>query len=148
MNSSKKQTLFQLVSCMYFLCSILLSCSVTLKERKRPLYNPYYSNTKKSSAWLPQIRLRAVSLFSWSVEQNPRDTQMTTRVTEGARQERLLPSFLMSCGFAAQGLSVRALPLLNLKKKRECLQSSPNISFNQSANCTLGFYKQFSSKVV
>ena len=30
------------------------------------------------------IRLRAVSLFSWSVEQNPRDTQMTTRVTKGA----------------------------------------------------------------
>ena len=26
-------------------------------------------------------RLRAVSLFSWSVEQNARDTQMTTRVT-------------------------------------------------------------------
>jgi len=25
-------------------------------------------------------RLRAVSLFSWSVEQNARDTQMTTRV--------------------------------------------------------------------
>ena len=34
-------------------------------------------------------RLRAVSLFSWSVEQNARDTQMTTRVTEGARRERL-----------------------------------------------------------
>ena len=34
------------------------------------------------------IRLRAVSLFSWSVEQNARDTQMTTRVTEGARRER------------------------------------------------------------
>ena len=30
------------------------------------------------------IRLRAVSLFSWSVEQNPRDTQMITRVTKGA----------------------------------------------------------------
>ena len=29
-------------------------------------------------------RLRAVSLFCWSVEQNARDTQMTTRVTEGA----------------------------------------------------------------
>ena len=28
--------------------------------------------------------LRAVSLFSWSVEQNARDTQMTTRVTKGA----------------------------------------------------------------
>ena len=33
-------------------------------------------------------RLRAVSLFSWSVEQNARDTQMTTRLTEGARRER------------------------------------------------------------
>ena len=32
-------------------------------------------------------RLRALSLFSWSVEQNARDTQMTTRVTEGARWE-------------------------------------------------------------
>ena len=31
-----------------------------------------------------RIRLRAVSLFSWSVEQNARDTQITTRVTEGA----------------------------------------------------------------
>ena len=31
-------------------------------------------------------RPRAVSLFSWSIEQNTRDTQMTTRVTEGARQ--------------------------------------------------------------
>ena len=30
-------------------------------------------------------RLRVVSLFSWSVDQNARDTQMTTRVTEGAR---------------------------------------------------------------
>ena len=28
-------------------------------------------------------------LFSWSVEQNARDTQMTTRVTEVARRERL-----------------------------------------------------------
>ena len=34
-------------------------------------------------------RLRAVSLFSLSVEKNARDTQMTTRVTEGARRERL-----------------------------------------------------------
>ena len=33
-------------------------------------------------------KLRAVSLFSWSVEQNARDTQMTTRLTEGARRER------------------------------------------------------------
>ena len=32
--------------------------------------------------------LRAVSLFSWCIEQNARDTQTTTRVTEGARRER------------------------------------------------------------
>ena len=38
-------------------------------------------------------RLRAVSHFSCSVEQNARDTQMTTRVTEGARR---VPSFLAS----------------------------------------------------
>ena len=28
------------------------------------------------------------SLFSWYIEQNARDAQMTTRVTEGARRER------------------------------------------------------------
>ena len=32
------------------------------------------------------IRLRAVSLFSWPVEQSTQDTQMTTRVTEGMRR--------------------------------------------------------------
>ena len=31
-------------------------------------------------------RLRAVPLFSWSIEQNARDTQMTTRMTGGARE--------------------------------------------------------------
>ena len=36
-------------------------------------------------------RLGAVSLFSWSIDQKERDTQITTRVTEGARRER--PSF-------------------------------------------------------
>ena len=39
----------------------------------------------RSNALLVDTRLRAVSLFSWSVEQNARDTQITTRVTEGAR---------------------------------------------------------------
>ena len=49
-------------------------------------------------------RLGAVSLFCWSVEQIARDTQMTTRVTEGPRRERfffllgLPPSFLASRG--------------------------------------------------
>ena len=32
------------------------------------------------------IRLRAVSLFSWPVEQNVQDMQMTMRVTEGMRR--------------------------------------------------------------
>ena len=56
-------------------------------------------------------RLRAVSLFSWSVEQNVRDTQMTTHVTKGARREALLglpPSFLASRVFAAQRSGARA----------------------------------------
>ena len=35
-----------------------------------------------------RLRLLAVSLFSSFVEQNVRDTQMTTRVTEDARRER------------------------------------------------------------
>ena len=65
-------------------------------------------------------RLWAVSLFSWSVEQNARDTQMSTRVTEGARQAL---SFLASRGFAAQRSQARVLPLLNLKKKTDCSQS-------------------------
>ena len=37
---------------------------------------------------ITQNRLRAVSHFFWSVEQNSRDTQMATRVTEDARRER------------------------------------------------------------
>ena len=55
---------------------------------------------------------------------------MTTRVTDGARRERLFfllrlpPSFLASRGFAAQRSRARALPLLNLKKKRYCSQSN------------------------
>ena len=32
---------------------------------------------------LPHLRLQAVSLFSWSMEQKVQDTQMTTHVTEG-----------------------------------------------------------------
>ena len=51
-------------------------------------------------------------------EQNARDTQMTTRVTE-----RLPPWFLASRGFAAQHSCGRALPLLNLKKTRDYSQS-------------------------
>ena len=33
-------------------------------------------------------RLQAVSLFSWSVKQNARDTQIITRATEGAKRDR------------------------------------------------------------
>ena len=43
----------------------------------------------------------------------------------GRLQRRLLPpSFLASRGFAAQRSRARAFPLLNLKKKRGCLQST------------------------
>ena len=47
---------------------------------------------------------------------------MTTRVTEG----RLPPSFLASRDFAAQRSRARALPLQNLKKKRDYSQSRLN----------------------
>ena len=50
-------------------------------------------------------RLRAVSLFSSSIEENARDTQTTTRETEGAKRERHEKR-------------------LNLKKKRDSSQSS------------------------
>ena len=57
-------------------------------------------------------------VFLGPSEQNARDTQMATRVTE-----RLPPSFLASRGFAAQHSRGRALSLLNLKEKRDCSQS-------------------------
>ena len=67
--------------------------------------------------WSKQTcRLRAVSLFSWSVEQNAQDTQMTTRVT-----------FIFSsraAALASQLPRARGLPLLNTEKKRGC--SQPN----------------------
>ena len=44
-----------------------------------------------------KIRLLAGSLFSWSIEQNARDRQMITRVTEGARRPR----------FSSRGLATR-----------------------------------------
>ena len=83
------------------------------------------SVNKENPATNVSCRFRAVSLFFfWSVEQNARDMQMTTRVTENTRRERLPPSFLASRGFAAQRSCARALPLLNLKKKRDCSQST------------------------
>ena len=47
-------------------------------------------------------RLRAVSLFPCSVEQNARDTQMTTRLTEGTRWERheKRAAALVTCGLS------------------------------------------------
>ena len=60
-------------------------------------YNSFYNGY--CLCHVPCVRLRAVSLFSWSIEQNARDTQMTT-----------------------QHSRARALPLLNLKKKRDCSQ--------------------------
>ena len=74
-------------------------------------------------------RILAVSLFSQCVdiEQNARGTQMTTRVTEGARQDRRV-SRLFSCISCA-----RVLPSLNRKEKRDC--SQPLIIRNQGNFC-------------
>ena len=63
------------------------------------------------STWCSRcIRLWAVSLFSWSVKRNVQAKKMTTRMI-GA-------SFLKFPSFATWPSGVRALPSLNLKKKR------------------------------
>ena len=66
--------------------------------------------------------------FSWSVEQNARDTQMTTRATEGARRERPLPRS-----------RTRALPLLKLKKK-SLLAVYSNWSYWAVLSCDTIYY--------
>ena len=61
-----------------------------------------------------RCRLRAVSLFLGPSSKKARDTQITTRVTEGtlvSRVSRLRRS------------RTHALPSLNLKKKRDCWRS-------------------------
>ena len=63
---------------------------------------------------------------------------MTTRVTEGARRERLPPSFLASrvSRLAASPLNARAraLPLPNLKERRDCSQSIYHMPFLATAS--------------
>ena len=59
----------------------LKNCILLILGQKLDVWEPLFWRD-------PLVRLRAVSLFSWSVEQNARDTQITTRVTEGARRER------------------------------------------------------------
>ena len=99
---------------------MLFCVLVVVIETLRPRFGHHLLQTY-DKLWL--TRLRAVSLFSWSVEQNARDTQMTTRVTEDARRERhgCRPQFSR---LAASSLNARArVHLLNLKKKRGCSQS-------------------------
>ena len=64
--------------------------------------------------------------FRASVEQNARDEQMTTRVTEGARRER---HALVSR--VPLNVRARALPFthINLKKERGCSQSMRSIKY-------------------
>ena len=63
-----------------------------------------------SSWFLRRDRLRVVSLFSWSVEQNARDTQITTRVSERR--------------FATRRSRARSLPLTKSEKKKNRSQSN------------------------
>ena len=78
------------------------------------------------------LRLRAVSLFAWSVEKITRNTQMTRH----DKRESLFfllglpPSFLASLGFAARRSLARVLPFLNLKKKRGCSQSKALLEYS------------------
>ena len=54
-----------------FICVIFLAISSSF----------FFIHCKLFLNWMDYLRLRAVSLFSWTVEQNTRDTQMTTRLT-------------------------------------------------------------------
>ena len=54
------------------------------------------------SRWL---RPRAAPLFSYSVEQNARDTKVTTRVTEGAIRERPPLACALACTLACTPLT-------------------------------------------
>ena len=113
----------------------------------------------RGGSYLPSgdHRRRAVSLFSWSVEENARDTQMTTRVTEGARRERhdkrrllflfgLPPSFLASRDFVAQCSRARAPPFLNLKKKRDSSQSKASSTRIRKFLKTKIFFYEYGSR--
>ena len=86
---------------------------------------------QEAMPWVPEVffssaaRLQTVSLLSLSVERNARDTLMTTCETEGTRRERhdkaLVSGVLQLCRSTLA--RARALPLLNLMKKRGCSQS-------------------------
>ena len=89
-----------------------------------------------SYASCQSTRLRAVSLFSWSVEQNARDTQMITRVTEGARRERHEPpSFLASRGFATER-SRACTPLTKSEEKERLLAVYTPRSKEEMRHCS------------
>ena len=76
-----------------------------------------------------ELRLRTVSLFSWSVEQNARDTQMTTRLTEGARRERQKHS-----------CSASAIINLSLVSIVDSLLSTLHASANRILRCEANAY--------
>ena len=92
---------------------VLGSMEKTLLRRIRQTEKPSNKSRSRKIFSLSQFifRLRAVSLFS-VVRQAKRKTRKWPRVTDGARRERLHRS------------RARALLSLNLKKKRDCSQSS------------------------
>ena len=115
--------------------------------RGKAYYTGFYGLTLIG---LSGIGLQAVSLFSWSVEQNAQDTQMSTRVT-AALVSRV-----------SRRSRVRGLPSLNLKKKRNRSQSiqkwdPEGVYFLQRLPCSVfkqikihvtqrHFYRVYSSK--
>ena len=94
-----------------------------------------------SSANRKETRLRAISLLSWSVEQNARHANGHARnwwreTGSKSTKKGSLSFFFSGCRprfarLAASSLPPRALLSLNLKKKRDCSQSikKPKRSF-------------------
>ena len=88
----------------YHLIGISESLSNHDGDAKKTVLNLLSLSSRCEISWNQILMLRISPLdyeqslfFSWSVEQNARDTQMITRVTKGARRERHEPpSFLAS----------------------------------------------------
>ena len=112
---------------IYAWCQPVTSCSVTSWTFR-------VSRQHKLCRWWLDYEQ---SLFFLGPSSKTLVTRKWPRVTEGARGKFLLglpPSFLASRGFAASRTRECAIPLLNLKKKRDCLQSTDDQRCLQSVN--------------
>ena len=82
------------------------------------------SSSDPRGIFVSQMSARILSLSFFFVRRAKRPRHANDHARDWRRETRLPPSFLASRRFAAQRSRARALPLLNLKKKRGCSQST------------------------